>query len=188
MNKTIIIAIIVLLAGLVFYILSIHYLKYSLSRQIKSMPKSDVNTEQGWVTEDNIIRVDGLKAERASGLVAEIGKMYPFQMNSRWDGKTFLMSYPQGLPFFSFCCVVNYLNYPFDMTKDNKLTVMAWCTTNHIDWGGSPELMLYVPQGDTEYDNAYITTKDGHTFKQMFAIPEPCVKVEKLVLPYQERP
>lgn len=163
-------------------------LKTALNRQIKSMPQSDVNTEQGWVTDNNIIRVDGLEAKRASALVAEIGRMYPFLMNSRWDGNTFLISYPQGLPFISFCWVVNYLNYPFDMTKDNKLTVLAWCTTNNIDWGGNPELMVYVPEGDTEYDNAYITTKDGLTFKQMFAAPEPCVKVDELALTYQERP
>lgn len=183
MNRSVIILLVLLVAVAAYFL----YNHFSLQRQIKSMPKSDVATENGWVSEDNIIVIEGMDKERASKMVAQLGEMYPAEMNSRWDGDHFILSYTHGMEFRVFCYVVNYLVYPFDMTDNNKLKVRAWCTTLGIEWGGSNELMLYVPEGDTEYDVTYISTKDGHYFKQMFAIPEPCVIVEELVIPYEER-
>ena len=183
MNKSLIIIILVLVAVGAYFL----YNHFSLKRQIESMPKSDVDTENGWVSEDNIIVIDGLEKERAPKIVSQLREMYPSEMNSRWDGDHFILSYTHGMEFRVFCYVVNYLVYPFDMTGNNKLTVKAWCTTSGIEWGGSNELMLYVPDGDTEHDVTFISTKDGHCFKQMFGVPEPCIIVEELVMPYEER-
>ena len=153
----------------------------------RSMPESDIKTENGFVIGDNIIVIDGMDKERARDMVVQIGKMYPADMSSRWEGNHFIISYTRGIKFTTFCFVVNYLVYPFDMVNDKRLKVKAWCRTSGIDWGGSNELMLYVPDRDTEYDNVYISTKDGRYFKQMFAHPEPCVAVRDLFLRYEER-
>ena len=181
--KSIIFIIVLLVVLLSLFLVN----NYVLKRQIKTMPKTDVETKEGFVTKDNIIVVEGLEKRRAPSLIAQLCKMYPAESSSRWEGECFIISYTRGIEFLVFCYIVNYLVYPFDMTKDNLLTVRAWCTTKNIEWGGSNELMLYVPKGDTEYDVTYISTKDGRYFKQMFAIPEPCVIVEELVLPYVER-
>ena len=151
------------------------------------MPKSDIVTEDGFVTEDNVIVISGLNLTRANTLMAKLDEMYPAEKKGYWDGQDYILTYPHGLDFMTYCYVVNYLVYPFDMDENNMLTVTAWCTTAGIKWGASNEIMLYVPKGDTEYDNVYITTKDGLHFKQMFAIPCPCVMVEDLTMPYRER-
>ena len=72
MNRSVIILLVLLVAVAAYFL----YNHFSLQRQIKSMPKSDVATENGWVSEDNIIVIEGMDKERASKMVAQLGEMY----------------------------------------------------------------------------------------------------------------
>ena len=65
----------------------------------------------------DIIVIEGMDKERAFKMVAQLGEMYPAEMNSRWDGDHFILSYTHGMEFRVFCYVVNYLVYPCFLSK-----------------------------------------------------------------------
>jgi hypothetical protein len=113
----------------------------------------------------------------------------------------FVISFPQNIDFEIFCYLINYLNYPAGFNKTFK--PFAYTTTKlSDDWitekTANKQVMLFISDHDTEYDNVSMTTSENigyklsfdhsHTSKnQLLAAPEknytpPSVSLNQLVL------
>ncbi len=83
----------------------------------------------------------------------------------------FAITFPYDIDFVTLCYFVNYLTYPLELKTTIK--VEAWITTETGDaWiserSADQLVMLYVPEDDEEYDNVFMTTRDGYGFKLEF--------------------
>jgi len=85
----------------------------------------------------------------------------------------FVLTFPYGIDFTTFCFLINYLYYPNEIFY--KADIKGWTTTKSNDEFISPEnshkyVMLYIPSDDKEYDNIYLTTEDNKGYKLGFAV------------------
>jgi hypothetical protein len=89
--------------------------------------------------------------------------------------KKYAVTFPYDISFEIYCFFINYLNYP--MGFDRSFKTIGWATTKPNDvWvtekSVNKNVMLYVSDHDTEYDNVFITTSDNIGFKLGFAMRE----------------
>ena len=85
----------------------------------------------------------------------------------------FVLTFPYGIDFTTFCFLINYLYYPNEIFY--KADIKGWTTTNSNDEFISAEnsnkyVMLYIPSDDKEYDNVFMTTEDNKGYKLGFAV------------------
>jgi len=92
-----------------------------------------------------------------------------YELNER----QFAITFPYDIEFQIFCFFVNYIRYPMWFNK--SFEVIGWATTKSGEmWitekSANKEVMLFIPNDDTEYDNVYLTTKDNIGYKLGFAV------------------
>ncbi len=97
----------------------------------------------------------------------------------------FAVTFPYDIEFTIFCYFLNYVRYPMGFEKSFDVT--GWTTTKSGEtWitekSAGKRVMLFVPAGDTEYDNVYLTTDDNIGYKLGFALRE-----EKQLLDFPEK-
>jgi hypothetical protein len=92
-----------------------------------------------------------------------------YKLNER----QFAITFPYDIEFQFFCFFVNYVCYPMGFNKSFEVT--GWTTTKSGQTGiteksANKEVMLFIPNDDTEYDNVYLTTDDNIGYKLGFAV------------------
>jgi hypothetical protein len=85
------------------------------------------------------------------------------------------VTFPYDINFEIYCYFINYVNYP--MGFDRHFKTIGWTTTKPTDtWitekSVNKNVMLFVSDFDTEYDNVFLTTSDNIGYKLGFAMGE----------------
>lgn len=91
---------------------------------------------------------------------------------TKLSNRKFAVTFPFDIDFDIYCFFINHLNYPIGF--DRSFSIIAWATTKPTDsWVteniANKNVMLYVSESDTEYDNVYLTTYDNIGYKLGFA-------------------
>lgn len=86
--------------------------------------------------------------------------------------KKFAVTFPYNIRWDLFCFFINYLHYPVEL--DRVFPVVGWATAQSTDnWitadSANKQVMLYISDSDTEYDNVYLITSDNIGYKLGFA-------------------
>jgi len=94
---------------------------------------------------------------------------------TKLSDKKFAVTFPYDINFEIFCFFINYVNYP--MGFDRHFKTIGWTTTKLTDiWitekSVNKNVMLFVSDNDTEYDNVFLTTSDNIGYKLGFAMGE----------------
>jgi len=94
---------------------------------------------------------------------------------TKLSDKKFAVTFPYDIKFEIFCFFINYVNYP--MGFDRHFKTIGWTTTKSTDiWitekSVNKNVMLFVSDNDTEYDNVFLTTSDNIGYKLGFAMGE----------------
>ncbi|GEO07179.1 hypothetical protein AAE02nite_48430 [Adhaeribacter aerolatus] len=94
---------------------------------------------------------------------------------TKLSDKKFAITFPFDINFEIYCYFINYVNYPMGFNRHFK--TIGWTTTNPSDnWitekSANKNVMLYVSDFDTEYDNVFLTTFDNIGYKLGFAMGE----------------
>lgn len=89
--------------------------------------------------------------------------------------RKFAITFPYDINFEIYCYFINYVNYP--MGFDRHFKTVGWTTTKPTDtWitekSANKNVMLFVSDFDTEYDNVFLTTSDNIGYKLGFASGE----------------
>lgn len=92
------------------------------------------------------------------------------------------LTFKEGLAYDLFCYWVNYLTYS-DRNKRHNEDVTGWFEVPAQAKGAwesfaGQQLMFFVPDTDTEFDNVSIMTADGTCFKQVFSGNAPLIPQE----------
>ncbi len=103
----------------------------------------------------------------------------------------FAVTFPYDINFETFCYFINYVSYP--MGFDKRFQTIGWTTTTSTDmWitdkSANKNVMLFVSDYDTEYDNVFLTTSDNIGYKLGFALGEEEQLLEKPEKLYQNPP
>lgn len=104
---------------------------------------------------------------------------------SRVSDRKYAVTFPYDIEFEYLCFFINYANYP--MGFDKKFKTIGWATTKPSDqWitdkSANKNVMLYVSDYDTEFDNVFLATSDNIGYKLGFAMGE-----EKQILDIPEK-
>ena len=106
-----------------------------------------------------------------------------------------IIIFPYNIEFDKFCSFVNYMGNAHELSNkpDYQPNVKAWCTTLPVDrWIkdeiANKNIMLFIPESDSNLDKVYLTTKDNVGFKMGFLNDDLHFKAEKSMLKYEEIP
>lgn len=88
------------------------------------------------------------------------------------SSKKFVVTFPYDMNFEIYGYFINYVNYPIGL--DRTFKTVGWTTTKPDDTcitekSVHKNVMLYVSDFDTEYDNVFMTTSDNIGFKLDFS-------------------
>jgi len=94
---------------------------------------------------------------------------------TKLSDRKFAITFPYDINFEIYCYFINYVNYP--MGFDRHFKTIGWTTTKTTDtWttekSANKNVMLFVSDFDTEYDNVFLTTSDNIGYKLAFAMGE----------------
>lgn len=94
---------------------------------------------------------------------------------TKLSDRKFAITFPYDINFEIYCYFINYVNYP--MGFDRHFKTIGWTTTKPVDtWttekSVNKNVMLFVSDLDTEYDNVFLTTSDNIGYKLGFAMGE----------------
>ncbi|MBD1383715.1 hypothetical protein IDJ75_00370 [Mucilaginibacter rigui] len=89
---------------------------------------------------------------------------------------SFAIIFPFDTDLSIFCFATNFLKYPIDIKW--QADVHAWATIKKgddyaTDYLVNKPTMIYLDKADKEYDNVFLTTKDGDGYKVPFAKNQP---------------
>lgn len=103
-------------------------------------------------------------------LYKEAGIAFDWQLR-KVSNEQYALTFPSNIDFMHFCFLINFLQYPSDITWHAR--VVAWATISSADemfddFSVSTKAMLFVPSDDTEYDNVCLTTQEGKGYKVDF--------------------
>jgi hypothetical protein len=92
---------------------------------------------------------------------------------AKLSDRKFAITFPYDINFEIYCYFINYVNYP--MGFDRHFKTIGWATTKPTDtWitekSANKNVMLFVSDFDTEYDNVFLTTSDNIGYKLGFAM------------------
>ena len=110
---------------------------------------------------------------------------------TKLSDKKFAVTFPYDINFEIFCFFINYVNYP--MGFDRHFKTIGWTTTKSTDiWitekSVNKNVMLFVSDNDTEYDNVFLTTSDNIGYKLGFAMGEEKQLLNKSEKTYVKQP
>jgi len=175
-----------ILAGLVFFLAVYLIIRFSW----KPARKKTDDEQQAWlrhvvpvipVPNDKLILAKGVSYDELKQAVSDLCKTYNedgLQVICRLTKHSenlSVVTFPFDIDFEIFCYVVNYLVYPEEL--NHKPSITAWTRTSIDDtWitdrAANKQVMLFVPEDDTEHDNVYLTTEDGIGYKLGFSATE----------------
>jgi|GEM_PF-1105031 len=86
----------------------------------------------------------------------------------------YLLTFPEDIRPSEFIAMVNYLNYPIDLSPAGRTITVAGNATLNSDFGGIPQSLigkkavLYVPDNDEDYDVVYLCAETGTILETSF--------------------
>lgn len=91
---------------------------------------------------------------------------------TKMNDQLFAITFPYDISFDIFCFLINYLNYPKGYNR--RFHALGWATTRSADmWmteeNAGKQVVLFVPDLDTEYDRVFMTTADHTAYQLRFA-------------------
>lgn len=110
---------------------------------------------------------------------------------TKLSDKKFAITFPYDIDFEIYCYLINYLNYPIGF--DRQFKTIGWTTTKSTDsWvtekSANKNVMLFISDFDTEYDNVFLTTTDNIGYKLGFAMGEEMQLLDKPEKNYIKQP
>lgn len=152
---------------------------------------------QNMVPNDKLVIVEGPNESEVIEILQEFCDMYNEESIQalprliKLAESKFAITFPYNIKFEIFCYFINFLNYPMGFNGTVKST--GWSTTSAKDkWitkqSANKNVMLYVSDHDTEYDNVFMTTSDNIGYKLGFAIGEEKQLLERPEKNYLRQP
>jgi hypothetical protein len=86
----------------------------------------------------------------------------------------YLLTFPEDIRPSEFVAMVNYLNYPIDLSPAGRAITVAGRATLNSDFEGIPQSLigkkavLYVPENDEDYDVVYLRAETGTILENSF--------------------
>lgn len=117
----------------------------------------------GWNEEDLSTALDDFIGQGASGSPPKIG------MQKRFEN-LYSLTFPEDIAASGFVALVNYLNYPIDLSLAGRTITVAGKATLNAAFAGMPGSLMgktaifYVPENDEDYDVVYLRTEAGDVF------------------------
>ncbi len=133
------------------------------------------------VTNDKLVIVEDISENDIKKIIREFCNSYNKETYqaiprlTKLSDRKFAMTFPFDINFETYCFLINYINYP--MGFDKQFKTIGWATTKPTDiWitekSVNKNVMLFVSDLDTEYDNVFLTTSDNIGYKLGFAMGE----------------
>jgi hypothetical protein len=86
----------------------------------------------------------------------------------------FRLTFPKDIHPTLFTFLVNYVAYPFDLDLKNRSVIVGAKTTLSVEFDGldssfnGKKAILYIPEGDQDYNVVYMQTDSGVTLANSF--------------------
>lgn len=133
------------------------------------------------VANDKIVIVEDISENDITRILQEFCNLYNKEAYqaiprlTKLNDKKYAITFPYDINFEIYCYFINYVNYPMGFDKHFK--TIGWATTKPNDnWttekSVNKNVMLFVSDFDTEYDNVFLTTTDNIGYKLGFALGE----------------
>lgn len=170
----------VIVAILIISIIS--FFVWSKLKNQKPQPTSTENIIPTSKTKnDKLVIVNDITKKDITKIIQDFRSYYhnqPHQVIPRLiklTDKKFAIIFPYDINFKIYCFFINYVNYPKEF--DRTFKTIGWTTTKSTDkWitekSANKNVMLFVSDFDTEYDNVFLTTSDNIGYKLGFALGE----------------
>jgi hypothetical protein len=117
-------------------------------------------TVSGWTEDELRMALDDFIEEDASGSPPKI------VMHKRFEN-LYHLTFPEDIRASDFIALVNYLNYPIDLSVAGRTITVVGKTTLNSDFAQAPgslmgkKAILYVPDNDEDYDVVYLQAETG---------------------------
>ncbi|MBO9595169.1 MAG: hypothetical protein J7599_19855 [Niabella sp.] len=145
------------------------------------------------IANDKLIVAEGMNESNLKKMLQDFCGWYNPEMLqivpmvTKMTDLQFVITFPYDVPFEIFCFLVNYLDYPKGYNK--RFNVAGWATARSADMWVTDDLagkqvLLFVSDFDTEYDNVFMTTADQIGYKLDFG-GRRAQLLEHPVKPYQ---
>jgi len=121
----------------------------------------------GWNDDELRKALDDFSDEDGSGLPPKI------DIHKRFEN-FYLLTFPEDIRASDFVALVNYLNYPIDLSPEGRTITVAGKVTLNSDFEGIPQSLigkkavLYVPDNDEDYDVVYLRAETGTILETSF--------------------
>lgn len=133
------------------------------------------------IENDKLVIVEDVGENEINKIIQEFCNLYNKETYqaipslTKLSEKKFAVIFPYDINFEIYCYFINYVNYP--MGFDRHFKTIGWATTKPTDnWitekSVNKNVMLFVSDNDTEYDNVFLTTFDNIGYKLGFAMGE----------------
>ena len=149
------------------------------------------------IANDKLAIVDDIRVNDIQKILQEFCNLYNKETYqaiprlTRLSDKKFAVTFPYDINFEIYCYFINYVSYP--MGFDRHFKTIGWTTTRPTDiWttekSVNKNVMLFVSDFDTEYDNVFLTTSDNIGYKLGFAMGEKKQLLDKPEKSYVKQP
>jgi len=124
-------------------------------------------TVSGWHEDELYKALDDFTSQDRSGSALKIEIEKSIETIYR-------LTFPADISVLDFAALINYLNYPIDLGSPERTIKVAGKTSLSSDFAGVPELLwgqaaiLYVPEGDEDYDVVHLQAETGKVFALSF--------------------
>lgn len=168
------------IVAIVFFVwLRLKNQKTEADTDTKRPPENIFPTEE--IANDKLVIVENVSENDIKKILQEFCNLYNKEMYQaipsliKLSDRKFAITFPYDINFDIYCYFINYVNYPMGFDKHFK--TIGWATTKPTDtWitekSVNKNVMLFVSDFDTEYDNVFLTTSDNIGYKLGFALGE----------------
>ncbi len=140
------------------------------------------------VSNDKLVIIEDANDDEIERILRELCNLYNEEKYvvtprlTKLTNKKFAVTFPFDINFENYCYFINYVNYPMGFNK--RFKTVGWTTTKSSDtWitdkSANKNVMLFVSDYDTDYDNVFLTTSDNIGYKLGFALGEEKQLLEK---------
>jgi hypothetical protein len=176
-----------LIFGIIAIVLIILSFVWTKLKNQKPQPNTDTSRPSenifpsNKITNDKLIIVEDISENNIKKILREFCNSYNKEVYqaiprlTKLSEQKFAVTFPYDIDFEIYCYLINYVNYP--MGFDRHFKTIGWTTTKPTDgWitekSVNKNVMLFLSDVDTEYDNVFLTTSDNIGYKLGFAMGE----------------
>lgn len=169
----------------------------------KSQPDTNTSRPQenlfptNIVENDKLVIVEDINENDIKKILQEFCNLYnektflALPRLTKLSDSKYAITFPYDINFEIYCFFINYMNYPMGFNRHFK--AIGWTTTKPTDtWitekSVNKNVMLFVSNFDTEYDNVFLTTSDNIGYKLGFAMGEEKQLLDKPNKSYVNQP